>query len=425
MMESPLPDLVAKIDSYREEVIAFETQLTKIPALGPENGGDGERDKAEYVTTWVNQYLRPDDLQEYRAPDERVSYGYRPNLVATFCGNTPTSFKKNTKGKSGRTVWIMTHLDVVPPGDLSKWTGDPWTVRVVDGKLIGRGVEDNQQGLTSSVFAVKAYRDLDLIPQHNVGLVFVSDEETGSKHGIQYLLKQHRQLFGRDDLIIIPDAGDTKGTMIEVAEKSILWLKFHTKGKQTHGSAPEHGHNAHKAASHLAVRLDALYKKFGKRDPMFSPPISTFEPTKREANVPNVNTIPGEDVMYFDCRILPNYKIAEVMKTIKALVKEVEKKFKVRIKISFAQHDQAAPPTSPEAPVVQAIIRAMKELRGRRPKPMGIGGGTVAAYFRRAGIPAAVWGTMAETAHSPDEYCLIKNILDDAKIFAHIFSQKL
>jgi succinyl-diaminopimelate desuccinylase len=67
----------------------------------------------------------------------------------------------------------------------------------------------------------------------------------------------------------------------------------------------------------------------------------------------------------------------------------------------------------------------MKELRGRRPKPMGIGGGTVAAYFRRAGIPAAVWGTMAETAHSPDEYCLIKNILDDAKIFAHIFSQKI
>jgi succinyl-diaminopimelate desuccinylase len=424
-MENLVSDLVMKIEAYREEVIDFETQLTKIPALGPENGGDGERDKAEYVKAWVNQYLRPDDLQEYRAPDERVSYGYRPNIVATFQGKSSAPLDRNTAGKPGRTVWIMTHLDVVPPGDLSKWTGDPWTVRVADGKLIGRGVEDNQQGLTSSVFAVKAYRDLDLMPQHNIGLVFVSDEETGSKHGIQYLLKQHRQLFGRDDLIIIPDAGDTKGTMIEVAEKSILWLKFHTKGKQTHGSMPEHGHNAHKAASYLAVRLDTLYKKFGKRDPMFSPPISTFEPTKREANVPNVNTIPGEDVMYFDCRILPHYKIAEVMKAVKAIVKETERKFKVKITISFAQQDQAAPPTSPEAPVVEAIIRAVKDLRRRRPKPMGIGGGTVAAYFRRAGIPAAVWGTMAETAHSPDEYCLIENILDDAKIFAHIFSQKL
>jgi succinyl-diaminopimelate desuccinylase len=421
-MESLLSDLMAKIDSYRKEVIDFETQLTKIPALGPENGGDGERDKAEFVKAWVKEHLCPDDLQEYHAPDARVSYGYRPNIVATFRGQSPASLRKNN---SRRTIWIMTHLDVVPPGDLSKWTGDPWTVRIVDGKLIGRGVEDNQQGLASSVFAVKAYRDLNIIPQHNIGLVFVSDEETGSKHGIQYLLKKHRQLFGRDDLIIIPDAGDTKGTMIEVAEKSILWLKFHTRGKQTHGSVPEQGHNAHKAASYLAVRLDTLYKKFGKRDPMFSPPISTFEPTKREANVPNVNTIPGEDVMYFDCRILPDYKISEVMKTIKTIVKEVEKKFKVKIKISFAQKDQAAPPTPPEAPVVQAIIRAVKALRGRRPKPMGIGGGTVAAYFRRAGIPAAVWGTMAETAHSPDEYCLIENLLDDAKIFAHIFSQKI
>jgi succinyl-diaminopimelate desuccinylase len=413
-MNNLLSDIMAKIDNYRQNIIDFETQMIRIQALGPENGGDGEREKAEFLKTWLTNNLRPDNLTEYRAPDERTSYGYRPNLVAMFRGRSDR-----------RTIWIMTHLDVVPPGDLSKWTGDPWTVRVMDGKLIGRGVEDNQQGLNSSVFAVKAYRDLNLTPLHNVGLVFVADEETGSKYGIQYLLKEHRQLFRRDDLIIIPDAGDNKGTMIEVAEKSILWLRFHTKGKQTHGSMPEHGRNANKAANFLAVRLDSLYKKFGKRDSMFSPPISTFEPTKREANVPNVNTIPGEDIMYFDCRILPQYKITEVIKTVKSMAREVEKKFKVKIAISSVQQDQAAPPTSPEAPVVQAIIHAVKELRGRRPKAMGIGGGTVAAYFRRAGIPAAVWSTMEETAHSPDEFCLIDNIIDDAKIFAHIFSQKI
>jgi len=413
-MENMRAEIMSTIEDYRQGVIDFETQLTKIPALGPESGGDGERDKAAFVKEWARQHLRPDELQEYRAPDTRVSYGYRPNIVALFNGHSDK-----------RTVWIMTHLDVVPPGDLSKWTGDPWTVRVVDNKLIGRGVEDNQQGLTSSVFAVKAYRDLNITPHNRVGLVFVADEETGSQYGIQYLLAEHRHLFNRDDIILIPDAGDTKGTMIEVAEKSILWLRFHTQGKQTHGSVPEQGHNANKAASYLTVRLDTLYKKFSKRDPMFSPPISTFEPTKREANVPNVNTIPGEDVMYFDCRVLPNYKINEVMKAVKALVKETEKKFKVKIKISYAQQDQAAAPTSPEAPVVQTIIRAMKDLRKKRPKPMGIGGGTVAAYFRRAGFPAAVWSTMAETAHSPDEYCFIENILDDAKIFAHIFSQEI
>ena len=47
----------------------------------------------------------------------------------------------------------------------------------------------------------------------------------------------------------MPDAGNENGTMIEVAEKSILWLKFKILGKQTHGSMPEKGINAFKAAS--------------------------------------------------------------------------------------------------------------------------------------------------------------------------------
>ena len=410
-MRNKFSNIMSKIEGYRQEIIDFEAQATRIPALSPENGGDGERDKYEYVKSWITRHLRPDVLNEYLAPDERVACGYRPNLVAIF------------KGQSNqRTVWIMTHLDVVPPGDLSKWTGNPWIVRVVEGKIIGRGVEDNQQGLTSSVFAVRAYRDLSLKPKHNVGLVVVSDEETGSKYGIQHLLKEDRELFRNDDLIIIPDAGNDKGTMIEVAEKSILWLCFHTKGKQTHGSRPEDGNNAHKAASFLVVQLDKLYKKFAKEDPVFDPPISTFEPTKREANVPNINTIPGEDVMYFDCRILPNYKIPKVMEAVEAIVKEVEVEFKVKISATPVQEAQAAPPTPTDAPVVQAITKAVRELRGRRPKPMGIGGGTVAAFFRHAGIPAAVWSTMDSTAHGPDEYSLIDNIIGDAKVFAHIFS---
>ena len=52
---------------------------------------------------------------------------------------------------------------------------------------------------------------------------------------------------------------------------------------------------------------------------------------------------------------------------------------------------------------------------------MGIGGGTVAAFFRRAGLPAAVWCTVSDTAHQPNEYCLISNILTDAKIFACLY----
>ena len=418
-MSPTLSTLLQKIDSYHHEAIELQKQMTAIPALSPENGGDGEKIKSEFLREWVERELRPDDMEEYRAPDARVSCGYRPNLVAMFNGKS-----------HAKTIWIMSHMDVVPPGDLSKWTGDPWVVRVEktkDGrtKLIGRGVEDNQQGLASSVFAVKALRDLNITPEYNVGLVLVADEETGSIYGADYLLRHHAHLFSPRDLILIPDAGDNKGKMIEVAEKSVVWLKFHTRGVQTHGSVPEKGRNAHKAASFMVTRMESLYKKFGKRNALFHPPISTFEPTKREANVPNVNTIPGEDVLYFDCRVLPDYKVSDVMQAVRAITKEIEKQFKVKITLTPQnQSEQAAPPTPPDAPVVLAITKAMRELRRVRTQAVGIGGGTVAAIFRQAGIPAAVWSTMEDTAHSPDEFALVEHLLNDAKVFAHVFMQE-
>ncbi|MFQ5753280.1 MAG: M20/M25/M40 family metallo-hydrolase, partial [bacterium] len=146
------------------------------------------------------------------------------------------------KGKEhSRTIWIMSHMDVVPPGDINKWQGDPWTIRVEDGKIIGRGTEDNHQGIVSSLLTAKAFRDEGIQPEHDIGLVLVADEETGSKYGIQYLLKYHKEIFKNEDFIIIPDAGSEDGTMIEVAEKSIIWIKFRVLGKQTHASTPERG----------------------------------------------------------------------------------------------------------------------------------------------------------------------------------------
>jgi succinyl-diaminopimelate desuccinylase len=51
---------------------------------------------------------------------------------------------------------------------------------------------------------------------------------------------------------------------------------------------------------------------------------------------------------------------------------------------------------------------------------MGIGGGTVAAFFREAGLPAAVWSKMDDQAHQPDEYCVIENMVNDAKVMVRL-----
>ena len=211
--------------------------------------------------------------------------------------------------------------------------------------------------------------------------------------------------------------------MIEVAEKSILWLKIKTLGKQAHGSTPEKGINSFKAASFLIAALNDLYKIYPGRDKLFDPPISTFEPTKKEANVPNVNTIPGEDIFYMDSRILPKVKVQDVEKSIRAMAAGIERKFKVKIHMEIQQRATAAPPTPVQAPVVQALKKAVKAVYKKEARPMGIGGGTVAAVFRRAGFPAACWSKLDETAHQPDEYCIIDNMVGDAKVYGHIFLQ--
>jgi succinyl-diaminopimelate desuccinylase len=403
--------LTKKIDGYSKEVVRLQTELCRLPALGPESGGEGELRKAEFLESYLRS-IGFSDIRRFDAPDKRVPCGFRPNIVTMLPGES-----------SSARFWIMTHMDVVDPGDLKMWSGDPWTVRVKGDKIIARGSEDNHQGMVASLLAAKAFKDSGLRPRLPYGLILCADEETGSSYGVGYLMKTQKSLIKKSDLVIIPDAGNPRGTMLEVAEKSILWIKIETKGKQTHGSTPDKGVNAHKAACFMVSQLETLYKKFGKKDPIFDPPVSTFEPTKKEANVPNVNTIPGKDVVYMDCRVLPNYKLTDVVGAVTKIARETERRYKAKVRLSYPQKQSAAPPTPSDAPVVKAITAAMKDLRKRTPKPMGIGGGTVAKFFRDKGFPCAVWGTQDEVAHSPDEYSKISATLADAKVFAHIAMQ--
>lgn len=402
-------DVLARIDGYRDEVIELQRGLVALPALSPDYGQEpevtGEARKAEFVREYLIRHgIR--DITVLAAPDERVPGGVRPNLVARIPGRS-----------SARTVWVMAHVDVVPPGDLAKWSHDPYTLRV-DGDLIyGRGVEDNHQGLVGAVMAARAFVESGVRPAFDLGLLIVADEECGSQYGIQYVL-QNGSPLRPDDLILVPDGGVADGSEIEVAEKGILWLKLKTTGVQTHASTPEKGRNAMRAGAQLVVELDRLQELFPESDPVFSPPTSTFVPTKKEANVPNVNTIPGDDVFYLDCRVLPTYRLSEVEARIRQIADEVAARFGVTVEVEAVQRQDAAPATPVDAPVVGLVARAVKEVYGVDARPVGIGGGTVGAYLRKQGLPCVVWSRMDETMHGPDENARISNILGDAKVFA-------
>jgi len=400
-----------RIDSYREAMIDLQIGLCSHPAVGPENGGDGELQKAHYLEKRLAE-MGFKHFQHYDARYERVSSKIRPNFFTTIDGRNKSRF-----------IWIITHLDIVPPGEIKLWTRDPYCAYVKDGRIFGRGTEDNQQEMVASIFAAKALLDEGLTPANCIGLGFVADEETSGQKGLYHVLDVNKNLFGSDDLIIIPDSGNISGSLIEVAEKSMLWLSFKTTGKQCHASKPQLGNNAFVAASHLVAKLSALKKMFPKADHLYDPQSSTFEPTKKEPNVGNINTIPGEDIFYMDCRVLPDYKLEDVIKAIKSITMKIENKFKVQIEISPVHYLQAPPPTSPNAPVVLSLQKAIREVYGLKALPGGVGAGTLASYFRKKGFAAAVWSKTSQKAHQPDENCLIENILGNAKVFAYLFLQ--
>ena len=401
-----LAEIHRHIEAQSQFIIDLQRALVAIPALGPMNGGPGEKDKTDFLKGYLKD-MGFAKVRELRAPDPAVPCGYRPSLAAVVPG-----------ADAAKTLWVISHTDIVPPGDPALWDSDPYELQVDGDIIIGRGVEDNHQGIVCSLLVAGALLELNLTPPMNFGVLLVADEETGSKYGLDYVVRQHADLFGPHDLFLVPDFGEPTSEMIDIAEKSMLWLKVVVEGKQCHASTPEAGINSLLAASALVVQIPKLRKIFDRVDPLFNPPHSTFEPTKKEANVENINTIPGRDVFYVDCRVLPGYDLDEVVRTVEGFGHEVEREFGVRISYEQVQSEQAAPPTPADSEVVTRLVRSVKSVFGNNPKLMGIGGGTVAAYLRRAGHQAAVWGTLMHNAHQPNERSSLKNSIKDAKVMA-------
>ena len=167
---------------------------------------------------------------------------------------------------------------------------------------------------------------------------------------------------------------------------------------------------------------DALHSRFNMKDTFFNPAGSTFEPTRKDTNVQNVNTIPGEDVFFFDCRVLPKIELADVIAEMRSIAKDVADRFGVDVTVEEYLRSESPNGTAPDSPVVIALAQAIQEVYGVQPRPQGIGGQTVATFFRKKGLAAAVWEKIEGLAHAPNERVLIDNLVGNAKVFARMMT---
>jgi succinyl-diaminopimelate desuccinylase len=392
----------ASEDQMREEIISYARRILPIRAISPESGGTGESARVDEICKILTENGL-NDFQRYDTSDKNDVV--RPNIVIKI-------------GKAEKTLWLIAHIDTVPVGDRNLWTRDPFAATLEGNRIYGRGSSDDGQAVFLSLLLAREMKDKNW--KYNLGTAFVADEEVGSVYGIQYLLKQG--IFKKDDLILVPDSGSEDGLDIEVAEKSILWIKFTIKGRQYHASRPDNAINAGRESMKFILKLDSmLHEKYTAKNEVFNYPYSTFEPTKHEKNVDNVNTIPGLETIYLDCRVLPMYDLDNVIDDITNCIRDFEKESKVHISFEFMQKEQAPVNTSPDSNIVKVLSESIKKIKGSEPRIVGIGGGTCAAFFRHDGMDAVVWSTtVPEVAHQADEYCVIDHIVGDFKILENI-----
>lgn len=400
--------LFKHIEDSKKSMIQFMADIISIPAIGPTSGGEGEYTKAIEIERKLVGYGFK-QIQHFDAPDNRVKSQIRPNIQVTLKG-------KNSEHR----IVLITHIDVVAPGAMSEWESNPFQMVEKEGKLFGRGTEDNGQSLTASIFALKAFIDLDIKPANDIVLFFVSEEEETNEKGIQHLIEKN--LIKKSDLILVPDHGEPTGRLIDIVEKTILWVKISITGKQCHASIPNLGNNAFRALMQFGSMVDTkLHEKFNVVDNSFDYPISSFEPTKMEPRESGINILPGKEVFYFDCRLLPIYKTKKILDEIKKIGRIVEDKTGTTIQIEPFFIEETTNPTPPDSKIVKALSDAIYKVTNKQPILGGVGGGTCGAVLRKAGFEVAVWETVNNRAHTPNEYAVIDNMVSDCKVFAQLF----
>ena len=121
-----------------------------------------------------------------------------PDGSLAVCGRLPRP--------GARRVLLYTHHDVVPVGDSSAWTSDPWTLTERDGRLYGRGAADCKGNLVAVLTALRAVTSVvGEWPVEVVVVVEGSEEQSG--RGMEKLVAAQPNLAAAD-VIVMADTGN-------------------------------------------------------------------------------------------------------------------------------------------------------------------------------------------------------------------------
>lgn len=312
-------------------------------------------------------------------------------------------------GSGNRSIGFVSHMDVVPPGELDQWHTPPFEPTIIEDKIFGRGTLDDKGSFACAYSACKAflaeYPDFD----GTIYLIAAADEEMGSELGIIYLVEECGLKF---DVAIIPDGG--RMDLSIYGEKGVLWVELESRGIQAHGSTPELGRNAIVPLAEWLAEIKTLDlgANFDKAFDGWTMNVGTIQGGS------STNTVPAVARATIDFRLPAGIAKSDV------LIKLEEKAALVRhrspdAELSFKVLHETEPHLSDKNSI---IIRSFDAAAKRLNLPMHyetFGGNTVAKNLFFAGITSVVhYPGDEKLAHVPNEFVKIDELILGSVLYA-------
>ena len=418
--------LISEIENRREALIELTQDLIRIPTLNPPGN------KYREICTFLAERLAKSGfkVELIRAEGAIADSDKYPrwNLVARHEG-----------AKAGDCVHFNGHHDVVEVGH--GWSRDPFGGQLVDGKIYGRGACDMKGGLATSIIAAEAF--IAVCPNY-AGAIEISataDEESGGFGGVAYLAEQGYFDPEKVQHVIIPEP--LNKDRICLGHRGVWWAEIETKGRIAHGSMPFLGDCAvrHMGAVLQEIETHLLPLLATKHTDM------PVVPDGAKQSTLNINSIHGGEAEQPEdytglpapcvpdrCRIIIDrrFLIEEDVEQVKAEVTQMLEKIKAeRPKFEYEIRDmfEVQPSmTDQDAPVVQTVARAIKQVMDKNPQYVVSPGTYDQKHIDRIGKlkNCIAYGPgILDLAHQPDEWIGVQDMVDSGQVMALALAELL
>lgn len=310
------------------------------------------------------------------------------------------------KGSGSPHFCFAGHTDVVPLGDASLWTCDPFKAEIKDGFLWGRWTSDMKCAIASFIAALAEFLKTPF--QGTISLLITGDEEGEAIHGTQHVLPLLENEGHIPDLCLIgePTSLHKVGDTLKIGRRGSVTGKLVCYGKQGHIAYPQ---NTDNPIPRLMASLQALYAyPFDAGTEFFES--SRFEVTSIDVGNPATNIIPYKVEARFGIRLNTLQDADDLCEVVRAICAPLGGKHE----LSFAVHGNAF--LTKDQDSIQLIQQAVQQVTGEKPN-LCTAGGTTDGRFISAYCPVIECGMKEETMHQVDERVPVDDIQDLRKIY--------